>query len=126
MEYLTVHDVLAIHADQIARYGGDDGIRDAGLLDAAVAMPLASFDGVLLHADAFAAAAAYLYHLVQNHPFVDGNKRAGTAAALTFLDLNGIEIDVLDDELVELVVAVASGAATKADVAATFRGRARA
>lgn len=79
-EYLTTEDVLEIHADQIERYGGSGGIRDRGLLEAAVAMPQASFDGQLLHGDLFEMAAAYLYHLVQNHPFVDGNKRAGTAA----------------------------------------------
>jgi death-on-curing protein len=120
-EFLTIEDLLAIHADQIERYGGSSGLRDAGLLDAAVAMPQASFGGALLHTDLFEMAAAYLFHVVQGHPFVDGNKRAGTAAALVFLDLNGIEIDISDDALVALVLLVAQGQATKAEVAAALR-----
>jgi death on curing protein len=121
VEFLTTEDVLEIHADQIERYGGSGGVRDLGLLDAAVALPQASFGGELLHADIFEMSAAYLFHIVQNHPFIDGNKRAGAAAALTFLDLNGIEIDIDDDALVELVLSVAQGASSKADITAVLR-----
>ena len=87
--FLELEDVVAIHADQIERYGGSAGIRDLGLLDAAVAMPRSSFGGQCLHTDVYEMAAAYLYHIVCNHPFVDGNKRARTAAALVFLELQG-------------------------------------
>jgi death-on-curing protein len=121
LEFLTTDEVLAIHQDQIERYGGSSGIRDPGLLDAAVAMPQSSFGGALLHADLFEMAAAYLFHIVQNHPFVDANKRAGAAAALVFLDLNGIEVEIADDALVALVLSVAQGQATKAEVAAALR-----
>lgn len=116
VEFLGVEDVLAIHADQIRRYGGADGIRDAGLLASAVAAPQSSFGGQLLHEDVAAMAAAYLFHICCNHAFVDGNKRTGTAAALVFLDLNGMALDVSDDELYEFVMRVASGEATKGQV----------
>jgi len=66
-DFLTVEDVLAIHADQIERYGGDPGIRDAGLLQSALAVPQATFDGELLHRDLFEMAGAYLFHLVRDH-----------------------------------------------------------
>lgn len=86
-EFLDIHDVLRIHEDQIERYGGSAGLRDPGLLASAVETPRSTFDGKLLHDDLFEIAAAYLFHIVNNHPFVDGNKRTGTAAALIFLDL---------------------------------------
>jgi death on curing protein len=124
-ELLTLDDVLEIHQDQIQRYGGSPELRDAGLLASAVDMPLASFGGAILHEDLFQMAAAYLYHIVQNHPFVDGNKRTGAAAALVFLDLNGVEIDVGDDELFEMVMQTAQGRNDKAAIAAFFRSHAK-
>jgi len=120
-DFITTEDVLGIHADQIERYGGSAGVHDLGLLEAAVAMPRASFAGAFLHNDLFEMAAAYLFHLVQNHPFVDGNKRAGAAVALVFLDLNGIEVAIDDEALVALVLSVAQGQTTKAEIAATLR-----
>lgn len=82
-----------LHADQIERYGGSPGIRDEGLLRSAHAQAEAQFGGVYLHDSIAAMAAAHLYHLVQNHPFIDGNKRIGAAAATAFLALNGYEIN---------------------------------
>jgi death-on-curing protein len=114
---LTLDEVLAIHGYLIERYGGRPGIRDRGLLESALAMPQASFAGHALHATLPEQAAAYLFHLVKNHAFVDGNKRVGLAVALAFLALNDIEISATDDELVELVLGVASGAVSKAEVA---------
>ena len=73
-DFLTLDEVLEIHRDQIERYGGAAGIRDLGLLQSALAQPSATFGGQYLHADLHEMAAAYLYHLVQNHPFLDGNK----------------------------------------------------
>ncbi len=89
--FLSVDDVLLLHADTIDVDGGLHGVRDHGLLDAAVAMPRQQFGGNYLHEDLTAMAAAYLFHLAQNHPFVDGNKRAAVMAALTFLHVNGSE-----------------------------------
>jgi death-on-curing protein len=71
--FLSLGDVIEIHRDQIARYGGDPGIRDLGLLQSAVAIPAAGFGGRFLHTDLFEMAAAYLFHISQNHPFIDGN-----------------------------------------------------
>ena len=78
-EFLTLDEVLALHADRIARYGGSEGIRDVGLLKSALAAPAATFDGGYLHPTLPEMAAAYLFHLVKNHPFVDGNERVGLA-----------------------------------------------
>ncbi len=124
IDFLSVEDVLSLHANQVELYGGDHGVRDQGLLESAVAQPQASFGGQVLHEFPFEMAAAYLYHIVQNHPFVDGNKRAGTVAALVFLDLNGIEIDAPRGSLYNLTISVATGKAGKDKIAEFFRAHA--
>ncbi len=91
-DFLSVEEVLFLHEEQLARYGGSGGVRDLGLLESAVATPQATFDGQLVHGDLFAMAAAYAFHIAQNQPFVDGNKRTGLAAALVFLELNGVTL----------------------------------
>jgi death on curing protein len=115
--FLTLDEVLALHEDQIRRYGGAAGLRDAALLSSAVATPRATFDGELLHGTLFERAAAYLYHLARNHPFVDGNKRTALAACLAFLWLNDHEVEAGEDELTDLVIGVAAGRVSKAQVA---------
>lgn len=120
-KFLSIDDVLESHAEQIATYGGSDGIRDIGLLQSAVAQPEATFGGQFLHADLFEMAAAYLFHIVQNHPFVDGNKRVGLEAALLFLEINDLPIDTTDEALVGLVLQTAQGQATKQQIAEFFR-----
>ena len=115
--YLSLEQVLRIHASMVDVYGGATGVRDMGLLQSAVAMPQASYGGQALHPTLFDQAAAYLYHLVQNHPFLDGNKRIGAASALVFLAMNGIQIEGDEDGLVELTMAVASGHLGKEAVA---------
>lgn len=87
--HLTPSAVVAIHAEVIAAHGGAPGIRDQGLLESAVAAPQATFGGTPLFTDPVEIAAAYLFYLCRNHPFVDGNKRVGLAACLVFLDANG-------------------------------------
>jgi death-on-curing protein len=119
--FLTLDEVLALHADQIARYGGTHGVRDVGLLESALAAAGATFGGGFLHATLPEMAAAYLFHVVKNHPFVDGNKRAGLAAAIAFLGLNDLWLEADSDAIVDLVVAVAEGRADKADVAVFVR-----
>ena len=89
--FLTLGEALAIHLDQCNRYGGNPGIRDLGLLKSALAMPQAGIGEQYFHEDLFDMAAAYLYHIVNNHPFADGNKRTGAVVAIVFLALNGIE-----------------------------------
>jgi death on curing protein len=123
--FLTKDEVLAIHASRIARYGGTVGIRDNGLLDSALAAPRATFGGEYLHGTVHEMAAAYLFHIVQNHPFVDGNKRAGLAAALAFLALNDTWVSAPPDELVELVLGVARGEVSKSEVAVFLLRHAR-
>ena len=120
-EFLDVADVLEIHRMQLARFGGSAGLRDQGLLESAVAQPQATFGGEFLHADLFAMAAAYLYHIVSNHPFVDGNKRAGLLAALVFLDLNGIVIERESPRLYDLTIAVAEGRLQKEALAESLK-----
>src|SRR5437660_10161305 len=111
--FLSLDEVLEIHCDQLARYGGAEGIRDLGLLQSALAQPAATFGGQFLHADLFEMAAAYLFHVVQNHAFVDGNKRVGTVAALVFLDLNAVDVAAPEDDLEALVVSAAQSQADK-------------
>ncbi len=99
IRFLTFQDAIDLHADQINRYGGSHGIRDEGLLRSALSQPEAQFGGSYLHDSIATMAAAYLFHLVQNHPFIDGNKRIGAACATAFLELNGFTLDPTIDEL---------------------------
>jgi death-on-curing protein len=106
---LTVEIVREIHAAAIARFGGSDGVRDSALLESAVAAPQASFGGKSPYRDLAEVAAAYLYYLCRNHPFIDGNKRAALGACIVFLRLNGIEPRPDGPEWEELVLAIAAG-----------------
>ena len=119
--FLELDDLLALHADQVDRYGGTGGIRDLGLLQSALGMPRASFDGQFLHPSISEMAAAYLFHLAQNHPFIDGNKRTGLAAAIAFLGMNDLWLEAGEEELTELVLRVGKGELQKADVAVFLR-----
>jgi death-on-curing protein len=119
--FLTLDDILESHLNQIDTYGGSHGIRDIGLLESAIAQPEASFGGQYLHADIFEMAAAYLYHLVMNHPFVDGNKRVGLEAALIFLEINNENFNASDQELVDLVLKTTAGQVGKREIAEFFR-----
>ncbi|MCE9581432.1 MAG: type II toxin-antitoxin system death-on-curing family toxin [Planctomycetes bacterium] len=119
--FLTLEQVLEIHQAQLALFGGADGIRDLGLLEAALAMPQASFGGEFAHEDIPAMAAAYLFHIAKNHPFIDGNKRVGASAALIFLGLNGVVLKLTNDGLVSLTLGIAEGRISKKDAAETFR-----
>ena len=123
--FLDIERVLRTHCSLIARYGGIAGVRDVALLHSAIAMPQASFGGEFLHQDLFEMAAAYLYHIVQNHAFLDGNKRTGAAAAIIFLAMNGVEIEADEDGLVELTLSVATGKTGKTEIAEFFRSHAR-
>jgi death-on-curing protein len=117
-EFLTVEQVLLLHQRQLERFGGGAGLRDPGLLESAVAQPQASFGGELAHDSLFAMAAAYLFHIVSNHPFIDGNKRVGLLAAMTFLHINGIPILHGSEALYALTIGVAEGRIDKATLAA--------
>ena len=120
IDFLSIDDVHVIHLDQTQRYGGDPGVRDVGFLESALAQPRVAFAGKTLHAFPFEMAAAYLFHIVQNHPFIDGNKRTGAVAALMFLDLNGVELNVPKGAIYDITIAVATGQAGKQAVAEFF------
>ena len=98
-DYIRVDDILAIHADQIERYGGGEGVRDPGLLEAALFRPQTGYYPTLIDE-----AAALWESLSQNHPFVDGNKRTAFAATYVFLAINGLEITATDDEAQDFVL----------------------
>jgi death-on-curing protein len=119
--FLTFAEVLEIHQDQMRRYGGRPGIRDLDLLKSALAMPQAGMGEEYFHSDVVEMAAAYLFHIIRNHPFIDGNKRTGAVAALVFLTLNGMEVDAKETEFEQLVRRVAEGKADKNDIAGFLR-----
>jgi len=122
--FLTLAEVNEIHADQIKHYGGLAGMRDINLLCSAVAMPYVSFSGDFLHKDVFEMAAAYAFHICQNHPFIDGNKRTALASALVFLELNGISIPDMQNTLYKSMMEISSGKMKKEDFTEILRTRA--
>lgn len=119
--FLTLEEVLEIHTDMLTEYGGSAGIRDLGLFKSAIAMPAAMFGGQYLHGSLYEMAAAYLFHIVQNHPFVDGNKRTGAAAAAVFLELNGLTLNATEDGYYDLVISVSQGKLDKSQITEFFR-----
>ena len=119
--FLTLAEVIDIHNDQLTRYGGQHGVRDFGLLESALAQPEASFGGEWLHTDLCEMAAAYAYHLCQNHPFLDGNKRTALACALVFLRLNGLSIEDSKGLLKNAMLKVASGTMSKTQFSQLLR-----
>lgn len=119
--FLSLGEVLEIYQDQIDRYGGESGVRDMGLLESALAAPASGSGGGYYHKDLVEMAAAYLFHIAKNHPFVDGNKRVGAVAAVVFLALNDIELDVSEEEFEEAVLSVADGSWNKEATTDFFR-----
>jgi len=118
--FLSVEDVVDIHADTLQHEGGMDGVRDPGLLESAVMMPQQKFGGEYLHENLAAMAAAYLFHLAQNHPFLDGNKRVSAVAAYVFLYANSVEVTAEPDEFERITLGTASGEVTKAELTNWF------
>jgi death-on-curing protein len=119
--FLDVNDVLDLHTDQLDAFGGIHGIRDQGLLESAVMTPQASFGGEYLHSGIFEMAAAYAFHIAENQPFLDGNKRTALSSALAFLKINGV--GVLDPEMLlyHAMIAVANKEMDKYDLADLLR-----
>ncbi len=108
--HLTVDIVREIHAEAIARFGGANGVREMALLESAVAAPQATLGGRSPYHDLAEVAAAYLFYLCRNHPFIDGNKRVALGACIVFLRLNGVEPKADGPGWEDLVVAIATGA----------------
>ncbi|MGE5398540.1 MAG: type II toxin-antitoxin system death-on-curing family toxin [Chitinophagales bacterium] len=119
--FLTLAEVVEIHKDQIERYGGHLGVRDYGLLGSAVAAPAMTFDGNYLYKDLFEMAVTYVFHICQNHPFFDGNKRTALASGLVFLELNGITIIDENGILYLAVLETATGNLDKSELERVFR-----
>jgi death on curing protein len=119
--FLDLAEVLEIHQSRICLYGGKEGIRDLSLLQSALAQPSAGFEGNYFHLDLYAMAAAYLFHISRNHPFIDGNKRTALACCLVFLAYNDIEIETESINLEELTMQAAQGFMNKDQIAKHLR-----
>ena len=119
----SLDDVLIIHQDPLDEDGGIGGIHNIGLLESAISQPRQQFGGAFLHGTMGAKAAAYLFHIVQNHPFNDGNKRCGTMAALVFLDLNGVGHGINPRTLESVTMSVASSTMSKGELIAWFNDK---
>ena len=111
--FLSVEDVLTLHAIAIEDQGGDASIRDRSMLESAIATPSQKFGGEFLHSDIPAMAAAYAFHICKNHPFVDGNKRAAAAAMIAFLSDNGWHFDATVDDAERVFVELAASTLSK-------------
>lgn len=120
MIFLSLEEVLNIHDDMVAVYGGARGVRSMSLLMSAIEMPKAAMFGEDLHENIFDKAAAYMYHIICNHPFVDGNKRTGTAIAIIFLDQNKIELECDIEEIERIAILAAQNKVTKKEISAFF------
>ena len=119
--FLTIQDVIAMHDELIMRYGGCHGTRSHGLLSSALAQPMASFGGDFLYKDLAEMASVYFFHIIKNHPFVDGNKRTAVLASLVFIEHNNRVIKFNDNELFDLAIGVASGGISKLQLIEVFK-----
>lgn len=125
MNYLTAEQILFLHARLVAETGGSHGVRDLNMLLSAVSRPQASFDDQDLYLDLFHKAAALLDSLINNHPFVDGNKRTGIAAAALFLQANGYRLNVSNIELERFTLDVAQALHSVEEIAVWFQDHVR-
>jgi death on curing protein len=117
IKFLNKEIILNFHQDQLERYGGKSGVRDEELLESALAQPQASFGGEYVHKNIFLMAATYGFHLCQNHPFYDGNKRTALIAMYTFLYVNGYQIKADKKSLFAIMMDLASGKVKKEELA---------
>lgn len=122
-EFLEIADILNIHQILIEQFGGMSGVRDEGLLESALSQPKATFFSELLHPKIHEQAAAYLYHLAKNHPFLDGNKRTAYGAMEAFLRLNYYNLDLSNEEAYNMVMQVAQGNMTKEELSVLLEQR---
>lgn len=109
MKWISKEQVLSLHSELVADFGGSDSIRDEAMLDSALNAPFQTFEGVDLYPGVIEKATRIGYGLVKNHPFVDGNKRIGTHIMLVFLSLNNILLEYEDDDLIDVILSIASG-----------------
>ena len=116
MKYPSKRQILLLHQALLESSGGLGGLRDEGMLDAAIAAPLQSFGGQDLYPTLVDKASRLAFGLIQNHPFVDGNKRIGTHAMLVLLALNGVELVYEDEELIGIILKVAASEADEKEL----------
>jgi len=119
--FLSIENVISIHARMIKEFGGMPGVANQGLLESAVSMPTADFAGKFFHKSPPAMAAAHLFHICKNHPFFDGNKRVAVVASEVFLNINGMRLDVNNEKLKQFCLGVAVGEISKHEVVAFFK-----
>ena len=124
--YLTAEQVLFGHYRLVSETGGEHGVRDLGLLESAIARPRATFDQQELYPDLFEKAAALMESLINNHPFVDGNKRTGIACAVLFLQQNGISFSTRNADLEKFTLRVASSQAGRSEITKWLKKHSRA
>lgn len=120
-KFLTLDQVATLHKLQIDQFGGAHGVKDEGLLLSALGQPESGFGGEYFHKDLHEMAAAYLFHLVKNHGFHDGNKRIAALSAAVFLEVNGLGVTADEDEFEKLVLDAAQSLVTKDQIADFFR-----
>jgi len=121
IKFLTFEEVKKIQINQINRYGGLHGLRDEKLLDSAINYPQATFGKKYLHPDIYHMASSYMYAIIKNHPFLDGNKRTGFIVGIIFLAYNNIFIDAQEDELFDLAIAMTQSKITESEAATFFK-----
>jgi len=119
--FLTLDDVLIIHEEGLSRFGGRSGLRDKGMLESAIATPAAGFGSHYFHKDVIEMAAAYAFHIAENQPCVDGNKRAALGSALVFLELNGVLLEDPQGELYDAMIRMGTRQLTKAQLTDVLR-----
>lgn len=120
-KFLTFNQVLILHKMQISQFGGIEGVKDEGLLLSALAQPESGLENEYFHKNLFEMSAAYLFHLVKNHAFNDGNKRIAALTASVFLQINGIVVTANEDEFEKLVLDAAQSIVKKEQIADFFR-----
>ena len=116
MKQLSKKHILALHRALINEFGGQDGVRDEGLLESAISTPFQTFAGQELYPSLIDKGVRLGYGLIKNHPFFDGNKRIGTHAMLVFLQINGIALEYTQEELLDIILAVADGSCSAAQL----------
>ncbi len=120
-DFLELEEVLELHDEVLRRHGGQPGVRDLALLESAVAMPRGGVGEEWFHPDLWSMAAAYAFHIAENQPFLDGNKRTAIGAALVFLDLNGASISGADQELYDAMMGISARTVSKSELAMLLR-----
>ncbi|MDR3550294.1 MAG: type II toxin-antitoxin system death-on-curing family toxin [Candidatus Babeliales bacterium] len=125
IEFVTLPEAMLLHKKTIDRFGGILGVRDLGLLESALMQPQMSMFDEYIYKDIFQMGSAYFYHIIKNHPFLDGNKRAGLLITLVFFQKNNMSIIAQQDELYQVAMDTAASKMTKEELAVFFKRQAQ-